>query len=83
VDQGVEIARDSPEEWSIRAATVVAVEHIVKVLRRQQLQQSSTHQPTSSSWTAVRVDWYLWQLGERMQAQGELLPPHKVRTIYY
>jgi hypothetical protein len=37
----------------------------------------------AKAWTAVETDWYLWQVGERMQLNGELLPHHRVRTIYY
>jgi len=25
-----------------------------------------------TQWTAVTTDWYLWQVGERMQNAGEL-----------
>jgi hypothetical protein len=34
-------------------------------------------------WTSMSVDWYLWQMGERLDAAGELAPHHRVRTIYY
>uniref|UniRef100_A0A7S3P7F6 Queuosine 5'-phosphate N-glycosylase/hydrolase n=1 Tax=Amphora coffeiformis TaxID=265554 RepID=A0A7S3P7F6_9STRA len=67
----------SDPEISIRAATVVAVEELVKLL-------SSSSSPSSYlSWTAVQVDWYLWQVGEKMDAAQELAPHHRVRTIYY
>ena len=36
-----------------------------------------------NDWTAIQVDWYLWQVGERMDGAGELKPHHRVRTIYY
>ena len=74
IDNKQEIVLNSDEEDSIRAATVVSVEWIV-----QELQKLA---PTKV-WTAVETDWYLWQVGERMQNQGELLPHHRVRTIYY
>lgn len=74
VDLKEDLVVNSSEELSIRAATVVAVEWIVQELRVQ---------APSKEWTAVETDWYLWQVGERMQNNGELLPHHRVKTIYY
>lgn len=72
IDKKEEFEAGSNEELDIRAATVVAVEWMV-----EELAQSGV------SWTAVETDWYLWQVGERLQHQGALLPHHRVRTIYY
>jgi hypothetical protein len=33
--------------------------------------------------TAMGVDWYLWQVGERMHQQGAMKPFHKVCTTFY
>ncbi|GKY91692.1 hypothetical protein MPSEU_000141000 [Mayamaea pseudoterrestris] len=74
IDQKEELVKDGPEENAIRAATVAAVEYIVEELQ--------TLAP-DKVWTAVETDWYLWQVGERMQNEGELSPHHRVRTIYY
>jgi hypothetical protein len=77
VDSQQELVVASSQEISIRAATVQAVELLVQELNRETI--ISDNKP----WTAVQTDWYLWQVGERLQAQGELKPHHRVRTIYY
>jgi len=33
--------------------------------------------------SAVKLDWYLWNLGEQMDREGKLGPHHRVRTIFY
>jgi hypothetical protein len=33
--------------------------------------------------TDVTVDWYLWQVAERMHQDGALKPFHRVRTQFY
>ena len=68
VDGSQELKANSPEEVAIRAATVVAVEELVSRM---------------PSMTAVKLDWYLWQLGEQMNQKGDLKPFHRVRTIFY
>jgi hypothetical protein len=89
IDSGKELAMNSPEELSIRAATVTAVELLVQELNsKQQQQQQQQQQGDEGSgdkkpWTAVATDWYLWQSGERLQAEGKLQPHHRVRTVYY
>ena len=32
---------------------------------------------------AVKLDWHLWQLGEKLDREGKLGPHHRVRTIFY
>uniref|UniRef100_A0A7S1C0Q1 Queuosine 5'-phosphate N-glycosylase/hydrolase n=1 Tax=Corethron hystrix TaxID=216773 RepID=A0A7S1C0Q1_9STRA len=32
---------------------------------------------------AVRVDWYLWQVGEKLEGEGKLRPHHRTRTVFY
>ena len=61
-------------EVYIRAATVVTVELLVKELQ----QTYNIH-----TMTAVKLDWYLWQLGEKCHQQHQLHPFHKVKTIFY
>ncbi|CAJ1958468.1 unnamed protein product [Cylindrotheca closterium] len=75
VDEGSEIPVRSKDELSIRAATVVAVENLVEHLN----DRSKGEEP----FTAVTVDWYLWQVGEKMHQDGLLKPFHKVRTQFY
>ena len=77
VDAKEELPKDSVQEHSIRAATVVAVEYLVEQLNTE------CGDSRSEPWTAVTADWYLWQVGEKRNAKGELEPHHRVRTIYY
>ncbi len=73
VDRYQEIQQNSFDEISIRAATVVAVEKLVEFL----------NQKSSDAFTDVTVDWYLWQVGERMNQEGTMKPFHRVRTQFY
>jgi len=82
VDSQMELKKDSIEEVSIRAATVVAVEELVQWLNKQQEQQSNDN-GKREKFTDVTVDWYLWQAGERMHQDGLLKPFHRVRTHFY
>jgi hypothetical protein len=75
VDAGQEIKMGSTEELSIRAGTVTAVEELVEYLHEKL--------EGEKQFTAVTVDWYLWQVGERMHQEGLLKPFHKVRTQFY
>ena len=86
IDEGREILQGCVEENTIRAATVVAVEDIVAELRKQQQQQHKQQEedkPKEQVFTAVTVDWYLWQVGERMHNEGTLKCHHKTRTTFY
>jgi hypothetical protein len=109
VNRQFELARGSFEEVSIRAATVVAVEELVRVLNRPRTTArthtapATTTEPTNhrdkdnnnnddnnnsnntnpGGFTDVTVDWYLWQVGERMHQEGILEPFHRVRTHFY
>lgn len=71
VDARQELAPD--EEVSIRAATVVCVDELVRIAARD------SEEPV----TAVSMDWYLWQVGESLNQKGELKPHHRVNTIFY
>ena len=79
VDGCVALPAGSRAELSIRAATVVAVEELVRLLAAT----ADTDNGNNNRWTAVQVDWYLWQVGEKMDAQQALAPHHRVCTIYY
>jgi Potential Queuosine, Q, salvage protein family len=73
VDSGIELTVE--EELSIRAATVVCVDELLKVLNKK-----SAMTPKR---TAVTLDWKLWQIGEVMNQQGKMKPHHRVKTIFY
>ncbi|KAG7371280.1 queuosine salvage family protein [Nitzschia inconspicua] len=83
VDQKMEITSGSVEELSIRAATVVAVEELVKYLNNNSAPKHDDESLTAPKYTDVQVDWYLWQVGEQLHAKGELKPFHRVRTHFY
>lgn len=76
VDNCVEIAAFCMDELYIRSATVVAVDLLVKSVRK--LIQSN-----KNGINAVKMDWFLWNVGEILDREGRLEAHHKVRTIYY
>jgi len=80
VDALREIPRGSPDEVSIRAATVVAVEELVTVLNATG-GGGSRHR--WEPFTDVAVDWHLWQVGEILNREGRMKPFHRVRTDFY
>jgi hypothetical protein len=89
VDSNVELKSESIEEISIRAATVVAVQRLVRALNDKKIDENSntscggdegTKEPP---FTDVTVDWYLWQVGEKMNNEGQMKPFHRVRTHFY
>lgn len=89
VDEKIELERGSCDEISIRASTVVAVEELVGVLNQNQTTDENDQSGgskgtnTTDTFTDVTVDWYLWQVGERMHQEGIMKPFHKVRTHFY
>ena len=89
VDNYIEIKKDSYEEISIRAATIIVVEELVKLLNRNNSSNDNDGINTTANnneqckYTDVTVDWYLWQVGERMHQEGIMKPFHKVRTYFY
>jgi hypothetical protein len=89
VNEKIELERGSYDEISIRASTVLAVEELVGVLNQNQTTDEndqidgSKGTNTTDTFTDVTVDWYLWQVGERMHQHGIMKPFHKVRTHFY
>lgn len=69
VEREEEIAEGSEEEMEIRAASVQAVDRMVKAL--------ATQGKKSAAW---EVDWYLWELSH---APEVAIAHHRTRTIYY
>lgn len=68
IDRGELIPPGSPPEVELRAATVVAVERLVTLLRR-----------LGRPLRAFELDWMLWHL-----SQGELpFPHHRTLTVFY
>ena len=78
VDAGEVLTPFCADELYIRAGTVVAVDELVKLVKLK-LDDSIL----ADSCNAVTIDWYLWNIGEKMDRDGVLRQHHKVRTIYY
>jgi hypothetical protein len=92
VDNQVELEKGCSDEISIRAGTVVAVDNLaVKV--KEQLgtialnsvgkEAEGNLQTLADDVSAVTLDWYLWQQGEKLDRQNLLQPHHRVRTTFY
>ncbi len=77
IDSGVEIDIFSMDELYIRASTVQAVDILVD---KVSLQVSSKVDLEINS---VKMDWFLWNIGEKLDREGNLGVHHKVRTIFY
>jgi hypothetical protein len=72
VDNRVELS--GKQEVYVRAATVVAVDRLVKAYN---LKNTNAHM------TAVKMDWHLWQVGEELNQNNKMKPHHRVNTIFY
>mmetsp|Transcript_31733 Transcript_31733/g.65191 ORF Transcript_31733/g.65191 Transcript_31733/m.65191 type:complete len:468 (+) Transcript_31733:105-1508(+) len=92
VDDQVELEKSGLDEISIRAATVVAVEDLVQKVKEKLgsmavMDDSAINRSKldklSEDVSAVTIDWYLWQQGEKLDRQNLLEPHHRVRTTYY
>ncbi|KAH7101816.1 hypothetical protein BKA62DRAFT_702394 [Auriculariales sp. MPI-PUGE-AT-0066] len=76
---GAPVARGSPEELSIRAASILAVERM-----REKIADARV--------SSVLVDFFLWDAAKRIESGDEVidgietqppLPPHRTRCIWY
>ena len=76
VDEERIILAGSADEISIRTATVVVVDELVVAVNKK------LDHPEKML-NAVRMDWYLWQVGEKMDWDDKLKPHHRTRTIFY
>ena len=76
VDSEMELAYSGKLEVELRAATVVAVDAI---LRR--IQEIGSEALKSQIQYAYQVDWLLWQIGEK--SLNEMKPHHRVCSIFY
>ena len=90
IDGKAELSKGGVDEISVRAATVVAVEEIVVKVKEQiaaaeEDSKASQHrlQRLVNDVSAVTIDWYLWQKGEKLDRQGLLEPHHRVLTTFY
>ena len=67
IDEKIEIQKNSEFEIEIRAATVVACDMIANII----------HEPT------YKVDWLVWQIGEKEKKAGLLKNHHRTITTFY
>ena len=68
-----ELPQGSEFEVEIRAWTVQAVEELKKVLR-------DMHAIDTMS---IKIDWFLWEEGEKQDRAGALPPHHRTLTVFY
>lgn len=89
IDKLVELRAGEEDEIYIRAATVVAVEMLVKevnsLLERSEKEEVRDIRDKNKVeyLNAVKIDWYLWQLGEKLENERKMSFHHRTRTIYY
>lgn len=76
IDSETELAYSSELEVELRAATITTVDRIFA-----KAQECGSDKLKQQLVYAFQVDWILWQLGEKSLA--EMLPHHKVLSIYY
>lgn len=92
VDNQEELDEGGVDEVSIRAGTVVAVEEMVELVKKHLTHIAETDSSEEGKLnlhklledvSAVTIDWYLWQRGEKEDRLNLLGPHHRVRTTYY
>ena len=92
VDSQIELVKGCHDEVSIRAGTVVAVDGLVLRVKEKLATIASNAvgdvskkdlQTLADDVSAVTLDWYLWQQGEKLDRQNLLEPHHRVRTTFY
>ena len=93
VDGQVELEKGGIDEVSIRAGTVVAVEEIVQKVKEEIISSVAAGGDSERSEndlrkladdvSAVTIDWYLWQKGEKLDRLNLLGSHHRVRTTFY
>jgi len=75
---GILLQHGAPEEVEIRAASIVAVDHIVNEVKKL-MAKNNTHKICNS----IMVDTYLWGYRRENAAILEDTPYHKTLNIYY
>jgi len=93
VDGQVELEKGGIDEVSIRAGTVVAVEEIVQKVKEEIISSVAADSDSERSESdlrkladdvsAVTIDWYLWQRGEKLDRLNLLGSHHRVRTTFH
>ncbi|KAL7431462.1 hypothetical protein ACHAXH_007139 [Discostella pseudostelligera] len=91
VDTQEELCKGCTDEISIRAGTVLAVEKVVQAIKEKILtidgasgvRSQEDLQKLVDDVSAVTIDWYLWQKGERLDRLNLLGQYHRVNTTFY
>ncbi len=91
VDDKIELVPFCADELYIRAATVVAVDELVDRVKMKLREKSKSNEDPNLSLVglqaenvnAVKMDWYLWNIGEKLDRNKSLGPHHRVKTIFY
>jgi len=79
VDRGEEMDVFSMDELYIRASTVQAVDRLVDKVSDRIVGKLDI----SMNINSVKMDWYLWNIGEKLDRECKLEKHHRVRTIFY
>ncbi|CAL6336066.1 unnamed protein product [Bathycoccus prasinos] len=77
VDKKLNLVIGCELEVEIRCATIQAVERI-----RDKLNEKYSAS-VNDKYTAVTVDWWLWEYGEKRRDDTTWRPHHRTRTTYY
>ncbi|TBU46670.1 hypothetical protein BD309DRAFT_915504 [Dichomitus squalens] len=90
------LASGSPEELSIRAASVVAVDRvrqeILRIISDEESGEGQSGRAGEDAVSSVMIDFYLWDLAKRVEGRPEgvegietdaILPIHRTRSIWY
>lgn len=94
VDSCVELRPFCADELYIRAATIVTVDDLVQAVKcklKDRLKESHSSLCGNDEYSnficdsvhAVRLDWYLWNIGEKLDRDGALASHHLVNTLFY
>ncbi|KAJ7498659.1 hypothetical protein FB451DRAFT_1334323 [Mycena latifolia] len=84
---GTMLPPGSPEELSLRAASIVAVERV-----RAEMLILQGEEPSESAVSSVLIDFYLWDLAKKVERGEEriegietadMVPTHRTRSIWY
>ena len=75
IRQGTLLPAGSAEEIELRAASVLAVTRMAKMINDMECDKEKSQQVSE-----VSLDWWLWETGEAIR---DSLPHHRTKTIFY
>lgn len=88
LEAGTMLPNGSPEEMSLRVASILAVERI-----RQAIVNSIGDKPEAEGISSVLIDFWLWDMAKKVERRevrlpgvdqdAELVPVHRTRSIWY